>query len=263
MQWLLQDFEDNHKLARALDHLGIRYSWHKVIPFVGDLIPEPDLNHASNTVMFGSYALWKYAARHSMTPGIFRVSPFVQEEAWKAYMLNGADAVFVQLSDIPEKLQDNDRLWFIRPIEDNKEIPGGVRSSNEIIALAKRVLTLEKDEIPIGSLRHDTELMLTQPAHILQEWRLWAVEGKIITWSLYKDGARVIYRHEIDADALEFAQMLVDANPGYALAYVIDVCRTADGLRMLETNCMNAAGFYEADLVKLAKAIDGINSDQC
>ena len=68
----------------------------------------------------------------------------------------------------------------------------------------------------------------------------------------------MIYRHEIDDDAFAFAQRMVDLNPEYSRAYVIDICRTEEGLRVLETNCINAAGFYEADLVKLASAIDGM-----
>ena len=47
-------------------------------------------------------------------------------------------------------------------------------------------------------------------------------------------------------------------NPDYSPAYVIDVCRTDEGLKLLETNCLNAAGFYAADLVKLASAIDDL-----
>ena len=42
--------------------------------------------------------------------------------------------------------------------------------------------------------------------------------------------------------------MLVARNPAYLPAYVMDICRTDDGLRLLETNCINAAGFYAADV---------------
>jgi hypothetical protein len=38
----------------------------------------------------------------------------------------------------------------------------------------------------------------------------------------------------------------------------MDICRTEEGLRLLETNCINAAGFYAADLTKLAVTIDGM-----
>ena len=63
-------------------------------------------------------------------------------------------------------------------------------------------MSLDEEDIPNGSLRHDTELMFSAPVRILKEWRLWAVGGKIVTYSLYKEGRRVVYREEIDEDAL-------------------------------------------------------------
>ena len=67
------------------------------------------------------------------------------------------------------------------------------------------------------------------------------------------------YRQEIDDDALDFAKGLVAANPGYARAYVMDICRTDAGLRLLETNCINAAGFYAADMMRVAVAINDLS----
>ena len=260
MQWILQEFEDTAKLARALDELGLAYSWHKVVPFVGDLQPRPVIANPDAVVLFGSYTLWRYAEAHGLRPGVFRISPFVHEVAWQPYLLNGRDALFLKLHEIPERLPDDGRHWFLRPVDDSKEEPGRVRASGEIVTLARKVLALSADELPRGSLRHDTELMLTQPVKILKEWRVWVVGGQVVTYSLYKEGARVGYRPEIDEDALAFAQDMVARNPEYAAAYVIDICRVAEGLRLLETNCINAAGFYEADLVKLARAIEAMGA---
>lgn len=260
MQWLLQEFEDTHKLAEALERLEIDYTWHKVVPFVGELIPEPIVSDPNAVIMFGSYTLWRYAEEKNFKPGVFKLRPFVHETAWHPFMLNGSDAIFITLRDIPEDLANDGKEWFFRPVDDSKEVPGSVKSAKEIIQLAQNVLSLDEAEIPNGSLRHDTELMLTKPTRILKEWRLWAVSGKIVTYSLYKEGSRVVYRHEIDNDALEFAQHLVDLNPYYSPAFVIDVCRTEDGLKMLETNCINAAGFYAADLLKLASEIDELGA---
>jgi hypothetical protein len=259
MQWLLQKFEDTHELAEALDRLSIPYTWHKVVPFVGELIPEPDIADPNGVVMFGSYTLWRYAERKQYRPGVFKLEPFVHQSVWLPYLLNGADAVFLALREIPDRLTDDGTLWFIQPVDDSKEEPGQVKSTTEIIALAEKVLALDESDIPNGSLRHDTELMLTKPARIQKEWRIWIVEEKVVTYSLYKEGSRVVYRHEIDEDALEFAQKMADANPTYSRAYVIDICRTDDQLKLLETNCINAAGFYAADLTKLAAAIDGLS----
>lgn len=262
MQWLLQDFEDTRKLADALDRLAISYSWHKVVPFIGDLTPVPTIKDPNAVVMFGSYTLWRFANAKELKPGVFKIRPFVKEKPWHPFLLNGADALFLSVRDIPKRFPDDGKYWFLRPIEDSKEEPGNVKSSGAIIDLANKVLALEEDEIPKGSLRHDTELMFTQPVRILKEWRLWVVKDEIITYSLYKEGARVVYRHEIDEDALNFAKEMVQANTDYATAYVIDICRTDDGLKMLETNCINAAGFYEADLLKLAAAINGLAASE-
>lgn len=243
-------------MADALDRLEIPYTWHKVVPFIGELTPVPTIKDPNAVVMFGSYSLWRYAKDNDLKPGVFKIRPFVHEASWHPFLLNGADALFLTLRDVPQKLPNDGENWFLRPVEDSKEEPGSVKSSGEIIDLANKVLALEEHEIPKGSLRHDTEMMLTKPVRILKEWRLWVVRDEIVTFSLYKEGSRVIYRHEVDDDALEFAKRLVKANPDYALAYVIDICRTDGGLKMLETNCINAAGFYEADLLKLVSSID-------
>ncbi len=258
MQWILQEFEDTYKLAEALDRLGIPYTWHKVVPFVGALIPEPVIVDPGAVVMFGSYALWKNAEANKYAPGVFRIRPFVHECAWHPYLLNGSDALFLSLRDIPGRLIDDGRTWFLRPVGDSKEEPGNVKSTGDIIRMAEKVLALDEADIPTGSLRHDTQLMLTKPIRILREWRLWVVDEQIVTYSLYKEGTRVVYRHEIADDALEFAQRMVELNLGYAPAYVMDICQTEAGLKLLETNCLNAAGFYAADVVKIAAAIDGL-----
>jgi hypothetical protein len=75
--------------------------------------------------------------------------------------LNGSDALFFAVRDVPKRLSKGDQLWFTRPVEDSKEISGTVLRASEIVDLAEQVLSLLKDEIPRGSLRHDTELMLT------------------------------------------------------------------------------------------------------
>ncbi|RMC33719.1 ATP-grasp domain-containing protein [Paracoccus alkanivorans] len=258
MQWILQEFEDTQKLANALDRLGISYSWHKVVPFIGELVPAPEMQDPLAVVLFGSYTLWRYAEAKGLEPGVFRIRPFVHETPWQPYMLNGQNADFLRIREIYAKLPDNDRHWFIRPVADSKELAGSVKTAAEIRETARKVMSLDSTEIPNGSLRPDTLMMLTPPARIRKEWRVWIVKGEVVTYSLYKEGTRVAYRHEIDDDAHEFARSLVRLNDSYSPAYVMDICRTDDGLRLLETNCINAAGFYAADLVKLAATIDNM-----
>ncbi len=258
MQWILQKFEDTEKLSSALDRLGIVYTWHKVVPFVGELDPEPEVADPNAVVLFGSYSLWRMAQAKKWSPGVFTIEPFLSQGVWRKHLLNGQ----VRLLTVREAatLEPDDMLHFVRPVSDSKEIAGTVMTTAELVETARGVLTLSEDEIPGGSLSHDTELLLAEPVRIFKEWRCWVVGGEIVTWSLYKEGSRVVYRAEIDDDALEFARTMISLNPGYSPAYVLDVCRTEDGLRIIETNCINAAGFYAADLVKLAASIDALTT---
>lgn len=258
MQWIVQAFEDTSKLADVLDRMGLHYSLHKVVPFVGELSPEPEIEDAGKVVLFGAYTLWRYAEKHGLKPGVFTLRPFVHETPWQPYMLNGAQARFLTVSEVPDALAGDEHSYFLRPVDDSKEVPGRVLNAPDIVEMSSKVLALPEDEIPLGALRPETELMLTEPVSIQKEWRLWIVEDEIVTYSLYKEGRRVVYRSEIDADAIDFARKLVALNPRYQQAYVIDICRTSSGLRMLETNCLNAAGFYAADLGKLVAAIEGL-----
>lgn len=258
MQWILQEFEDTKKLADTLDHLNIPYTWHKVIPFIGELTPEPNIVNSNAVIMFGSYTLWRYAQSNNLKPGVFKIKPFIHEKLWHPYLLNGVNAKLLTVRELPGKLSNDDKDWFIRPVNDSKEEPGRVRSANEIIELANKVLALDESEIPDGSLQHNTKLMLTEPVSILQEWRIWIIQNEVVTYSLYKEFGRVIYRYEIDEDALVFAKRMAETNTNYSAAYVMDICRTDKGLKIVETNCLNAAGFYSANLLDLVQAIHNL-----
>ena len=133
MQWILQDFEDTRKMADALDQLGIAYTWHKVVPFIGELTPPPVIKDSNAVVMFGSYGLWRYAQANDLEPGVFKIRPFVRETRWHPFLLNGADALFLTLQDVPEQLPNDGKSWFLRPVDDSKEEPGKVKTAGEMV----------------------------------------------------------------------------------------------------------------------------------
>ncbi|CUH53259.1 ATP-grasp domain-containing protein [Shimia marina] len=256
MQWIIQDFEDTRKLGQILAELGRDVSWHKVVPFVGELTPEPVIRNPKSVLLFGAYSLWKYADSHDLFPGVFRIAPFLYEDVWRPYLLNGSEALVMPLSDCVERLAPSECMWFLRPVEDSKEVPGRVLPAAEIVALAQRVTQLSLEELPIGSLRPDTEIMLSAPQAIEAEWRLWIVAGQVVSYSRYKQAGKVAYVQDIPLDALAFAQKMVALNPDYSAAYVMDICQTADGFCIIETNCINAAGFYAADIKAIVAALE-------
>ncbi|WP_422064038.1 ATP-grasp domain-containing protein [Shimia sp.] len=253
---MLQDFEDTRKLGDTLLAMGRDFSWHKIVPFVGALTPEPVIKDKRSVVLFGAYSMWKYAESHALEPGVFRIEPFLRQDAWQPYLLNGPDALVIRFDQCGVHLNGTDADVFLRPVEDSKEIPGRVMAASEIVALSKRVSALPEDELPIGSLRGDTEVMLCAPQRILEEWRLWVVDDQVVTYSRYKQAGRVDYVPHIPPEVLAFGETMAQANAGYAPAYVMDICRIADGLRIIETNGINGAGFYAADLKAIVLAIE-------
>ncbi|MCH2066399.1 ATP-grasp domain-containing protein [Shimia sp. MIT910701] len=256
MQWLLQDFEDTRKLGDALTSLGRDVSWHKIIPFVGDLTPQPMIKDPKAVVLFGAYSMWKYAETDQLEPGVFRIAPFLEQSVWHPYLLNGTDAHVMSFGECASCFSGDSKMWFLRPVEDSKEVPGRVMAAQDIADLSARVSALPEGELPIGSLRADTLVMLTEPQAIDEEWRLWVVEDRVVTYSRYKQAGQVGYVHDIPEDALRFGQEMAQLNSGYAPAYVIDICRAKAGLRIIETNGINAAGFYAAELEPLIHAIE-------
>ena len=47
-------------------------------------------------------------------------------------------------------------------------------------------------------------------------------------------------------------------NPKFAAAYCLDLCRTNDGIKIVEVNTINSAGFYDANVTKLIEAFTDI-----
>lgn len=256
MQWIIQSYEDTDQLAEILDRGGLEYSRHKVVPFIGELDPPPIITEHDRVLMFGSYSLRHYARKHGLTPGVFELRPFYHEKPWKEFLLNGPRNSALYTVKELASMSVIDEIWFIRPLQDSKEIAGAVMSEADIRDMCQNVTNLSPDELIGGSLSPDTTMILSEPTTILKEWRVWVIKDEVVTYSLYRMGRKVIYRPEIDDDALEFARRMVSLNPNYAGAYVIDVCRTEDRLCILETNCINAAGFYAADLTKLVQKFE-------
>lgn len=258
MQWILQEDKDNADLAEMLDRMGIAYSVHSMLRDVA--VPEPVIDDPNRVIVFGYYSAQAFVRDRGYAPGVFELSPYVLEQAWQPYLLNPRDgARFVKVRDILECVPDDGRKYFVRPVEDSKTMSGIVLTAKEIRAKATEVMETPADRLVSGRLAPETELSLSVPVTIQKEWRVWVVSGRAVTWSLYKMAGQMVVRREIDQDALDFVAKMIEANPGYSDAYVIDVCRTENDLRIIETNCINFSGYYDGDLQKLIDAMEGLD----
>ncbi len=290
MHWVLQNNLFNEagfqRLLDTLERMGISHSLHKVIPFIGVLSPplskgedftfpdefdenyEPDLPPGPKIVM-GSYSMAIYAAKKGWTPGAFANDNHdysVQVEHWGDAMLNH-DARIFPFCEIPKDPAGKRKLFFIRPVADSKCFAGHVCSWSQYQEWRTKILTLGADNG--GTLEPSTLVMVSPVREIYREYRLWVVDQKVVTASLYKEGGRVIYREVPHNDPVLRYGSYYTGHPMNgrdswvpARAFVLDIAETPDGYKILEVNCLNAAGFYAADLQKLVMALEGMNYNE-
>lgn len=249
MHWILQTniFSETGwaTLVETLERFDLPHSVHKVVPFVGELIPAPQLAH-SNAICFGSYSMRHAARLYQWTPGVFDLDQqdFKQQlRHWGAHMLNSRSEV-CRFKDARFKA---DRL-FVRPTNDTKYFAGKVFEREDFLQWQNAVCALGLTDN--SSLTPETEIQLAPPVAIHAEYRYWVVKGKIVTRSLYKRGQRVMYSSEVDPRLDAYVMdRLAEWLPHET--FVIDVCDTGDGMKIVEINTLNAAGFYAADVQRL------------
>jgi len=235
----------------ALERFAIPYSLHKVVPFVGELEPEP-IVPSDDVICMGSYAMRHYSRKRGWNPGVFDLELHDFEEQrrhWGKAMLN-ADSDIVRFADVRF-----DGEKFIRPVDDTKSFAGGLFGWDEFATWQNGVVALGED---IGSsLTGTTVVQVSTPKNILQEVRCWMVEGQVVTASIYRRGGRAFFSSDVEQRLVDFATMLA-AQWSPERAFCLDVCDTDSGLRVVEINTINSAGFYAADMQKLVMALDGL-----
>lgn len=271
MHWVLQENIFNEaawgKLIETLERFNISYSEHKVIPFIGELVPEPP--PLKNVICFGSYSMRHTAKVNQWSPGVFDLfdSNFNEQmKHWGHLMLN-ADSIVCKFKDADWDSGDK----FVRPIDDSKYFAGAVFDLEEFKTWQKNVCVLELDYG--NSLTADTLIQVSTPKKIYAEYRCWVVDRKIVTVSMYKRGDKVIYQNVDDGTGDEvrrFATQVLKTsncstsitlsmgNDGWqpARAFCLDVCETPDGWKIVEINTINSCGFYAANITELVLILE-------
>ncbi len=254
MHWILQSNLFNESayqvLLDTLIKFNLPYSIHKVVPFVGELLPEPELD-TKNVMCMGSYSLRHAAKRYGWTPGVFDLEPMdftVQKEKWGERMLN-YNAVVSPFKDAVFP----DPVMFVRPTEDSKIFSGKLFDKEDFEHWQKQVCELNLNFH--NALTSDTLIQICPPIHIYSEHRFWVVKGEIVTSSTYKLGRSVVYQPVIGTQfELYVKECIAEWQPHEA--FVIDVADTEKGIKIVEINTLNSSGFYAADMQKLVMALE-------
>lgn len=277
MLWVIQNNLYNEygykNFIEALDRLGSNYVVVKPVPFSDILLPpdfdsmtqqiedveEPYIDTDQNIVICGAITLGKIATRRGWTPGNFLNENFDYKKWSEGFghenLLNG-NAVVTKIKDATPIAED----MFLRPTKDTKAFTGTVMNRSEFAYWKENIMAIEDGEDT--PLHKDTEIMMSYYKPILAEYRIFVVNGKIVTGSVYKQGSMGISQLNKlnavfmpDKDVLDMAQRMIDKwQP--TIAFVIDIAKTDEGLKVIEINNFNSAGFYSSDVSKIINAIE-------
>lgn len=98
-------------------------------------------------------------------------------------------------------------------------------------------------------------VLVASPKKLGREWRLVVVKGKVVAASQYRGAEGVEELPDCPGDVLQFASDVlrrVAWRP--APAFVMDVCESEGGLRVLELGSFGCSGHYAADVAEVVRA---------
>lgn len=260
MYWVLQNNlfqEEGHtQLEDALKHQGIPYSIHKIVPFTTELSPTVSVEN-QDVICFGSYSMLRIAKANEWTPGVFALNNFTHQqlqEKWKGNMLNiGKQTIF---EAIPHTKEFALTEFFIRPATDEKFFVGRVYNRSEFLAWWENIVINRHDYG--NGLTAETPVLISEVQEIYSEYRTWIINGKVVTSSSYRLQNKSITDAPVEEDIINYANNCAQIwSP--EIAYCLDICRTANGLKIVEPNTINFSGFYNGDIAKIVKELENIS----
>lgn len=223
----------------------------QVVPFSHDLPDFPEIE--GKFVLYGRTTLMLNAYHHPLwqkglyfEPDLF--TPKCYLEHWGELMLNH-DAIFTVLSQSVNAVKDKfksiqrDDMLFVRPNDDLKYFAGGMMPFSRLIDMMENSL----DGEPVNP---NTELVISLPKNIDREWRLFVVDGKVVTGSQYLPSASAF----VPQGVIDFAEKVVSTWSPVSI-FVIDIASASNNFKIIECNCFNGSGFYHSDLNKLVRMV--------
>lgn len=255
IQWVVQrnltGSNDFNEIRKACELLNIPFVPLDIIPFSPSL---PSFDKTRRSIIYGSTTFYNLALNDpSLKEGIFfneqsfSIENYIKE--WGAHMLN-YNARITTFQDLLEnKNYSADQLLFIRPNDDNKSFAGEIKRYQEIADWFKQLSGVEN-----SFLNSQTKIVIAEPYNIQYEWRLWLVNGKVVAASKYRE----YFKLKKERGCPDAVKIFAEARCSEFMphdVFVMDICVCGDEFYIVECGCMNAAGFYAADIGEIVAQV--------
>ncbi|TWF38949.1 uncharacterized protein DUF4343 [Chitinophaga polysaccharea] len=256
IQWVVQrnltHAKDLENLELACKQKGIPFLMIDVIPFTAEL---PYFDTSRRSIFYGSTTFCALVdARPELRTGLFfdntRFSIANYIGQWGKYMLN-ADAEITSFRELMSRNEAADKLFFIRPDDDNKAFAGETKSFGELSKWYDQLSMWDNT-----SLSPDSRIVVSTPYDIRYEWRLWIVVGKVVAASKYRTYFKLTKEAGCPPEVIAYAESRCREYMPHDV-FVMDICLCGEEFYIVECGCMNAAGFYHAAIADIVEAVSG------
>lgn len=258
--WLLQSSHRNDIVLRqeveALNKLGYPWKDFGVIPFTTEItgLDEP-LEFIIVRAGTKIASLVKENKTHWMRKGMFYNTPgFFDQQVhrWSELPMLNSDVEFFDLS-LHQALSFSEAK-FVKPTNDLKAFNAGILEAGQTV-----------QEFIGGSLHQPhafkEHILVSSVKDVVDEYRFFVIDGKVITGSQYKVNKQLKYQSLIifDKDHVDAAAYAAEQATIFKPddVFTLDICKTADGkYSIVEYNCFNCSGLYACDVPKLFAAVN-------
>lgn len=175
---------------------------------------------------------------------------------WGSYMLNYSAAI-TTIGELVNHSYDRDKLLFVRPNDDSKSFAGEVLKFGDIREWYEGVKAAEN-----FVFSPDTKILVSEPYQIDCEWRLWIVDKNVVTASQYRKNFKLNKVRGCPPGVISFAEERCREFTPHSV-FVMDICLSAGEYYILECGCMNGAGFYDADIDAIVRAVSEWFGNTC
>ncbi len=233
------------------------YAWGTNIPFLGVKIRPftddvPDDNSDVPVVVYGSCGMIRAARKTSLARGIFDNEEGFKLETWKGKYgdaLLNHDAISSSLQGFFDEHMLIGNKFFVRSDDDEKTIIGHITDYD----------TFTKDMLGRG-MNPEQRIIVSPCKAIYREYRCFVVDGKVVSGSSYGGQGNKLDNNYYASDftledAVRFANQMAALYTPHRV-FVMDVCDSEDGPKIVELNGFNSSGFYDTDIPKIMDAVN-------
>jgi hypothetical protein len=144
---------------------------------------------------------------------------------------------------------------FIRPDKDIKEFAGTVIKPKDFHELFGKNSLYGITDDPNDTVTDNIDILVAPASRIDDEWRLWVIDGKVVSGSRYKTKGRLSINPDVPDYVVNYVEMVASIWTPAPIC-VMDVCSVDNDLNILEIGDFHSAGFYASDISRI---VSGVN----